>query len=83
MQQGVFSSCSDDPNDIDHAVLAVGYGSESGQDYWIVKNSWSEEWGLDGYVHIGRSTGNTRGVCGIHSFPSYPTAEPTSTSSVM
>lgn len=70
---GIFSgSCSDDPNDIDHAVLAVGYGSEKGRDYWIVKNSWSEGWGKDGYVHIERSTGNHRGVCGIHSSPSYP-----------
>lgn len=78
---GVFSgACSDDPNDIDHAVLVVGYGSDKGKDYWIVKNSWSEDWGLDGYVHIERSTGNKRGVCGIHSFPSYPVTTAGSTS---
>ncbi|MCO5556627.1 hypothetical protein L7F22_010178 [Adiantum nelumboides] len=79
---GVFNSCSDDPNDIDHAVLAVGYGSDNGKDYWIVKNSWTEDWGLDGYVHIQRSSGNPRGVCGIHSFPSYPLGK-LSSSSVM
>ncbi|KAH7442386.1 hypothetical protein KP509_03G086100 [Ceratopteris richardii] len=80
---GVFSSCSDDPNDIDHAVLAVGYGSEHGKDFWIVKNSWTEDWGMEGYVHIERNVGNPRGVCGIHSFPSYPLGSPTSTSSAM
>ncbi|KAH7292194.1 hypothetical protein KP509_29G055400 [Ceratopteris richardii] len=80
---GVFNSCSDDPNEIDHAVLAVGYGAEHGKDYWIVKNSWTTEWGLDGYVHIERSTGNTRGVCGIHSFPSYPLGKLGSTSNTM
>ncbi|MCO5596851.1 hypothetical protein L7F22_050921 [Adiantum nelumboides] len=79
---GVFNSCSDDSNDIDHAVLAVGYGSDNGKDYWIVKNSWTEDWGLDGYVHIQRSSGNPRGVCGIHSFPSYPLGK-LSSSSVM
>lgn len=80
---GIFNSCSDDPNDIDHAVLAVGYGSDKGNDYWIVKNSWSEDWGLDGYVHIQRSSGNSRGVCGIHSFPSYPLGKASSSSSMM
>ncbi|KAI5082801.1 hypothetical protein GOP47_0002544 [Adiantum capillus-veneris] len=69
---GIFNSCSDGRTDIDHAVLVVGYGSEGGKDYWIVKNSWTEDWGLDGYVHIERSTGNRRGVCGIHTSPSYP-----------
>ncbi|KAI5061984.1 hypothetical protein GOP47_0022523 [Adiantum capillus-veneris] len=70
---GIFSgSCSDDPDDLDHAVLVVGYGSEHGKDYWIVKNSWSEAWGKGGYVHIERSSGHVHGVCGIHSIPSYP-----------
>ncbi|MCO5601708.1 hypothetical protein L7F22_055831 [Adiantum nelumboides] len=70
---GIFSgSCSDDPDDLDHAVLVVGYGSEHGKDYWIVKNSWSEAWGKEGYVHIERSSEHSHGVCGIHSIPSYP-----------
>lgn len=78
---GVFSgTCSDDPTDIDHAVLVVGYGSDNGKDYWIVKNSWSESWGINGYVHIQRNTGNKRGTCGIHVMPSYPVVKKSSSS---
>jgi len=61
---------------LDHGVLIVGYGTESGQDYWLVKNSWSDQWGDGGYVKIGKSDStNDVGVCGIASTPSYPVAK--------
>jgi len=55
---------------LDHGVLAVGYGTESGQEYFLVKNSWGASWGVDGYVKIGAGSSN---VCGILSAASYPT----------
>ena len=49
---------------MNHAVTMVGYGSESGTDYWIIKNSWGKSWGEDGYFRIRRGTG----CCGINCY---------------
>jgi C1A family cysteine protease len=55
---------------LDHGVLAVGYGNSGGENYAIVRNSWGGSWGLKGYVWI--ATDNN--TCGILSEPSYPVA---------
>ncbi|KQK05513.1 hypothetical protein BRADI_2g20460v3 [Brachypodium distachyon] len=69
--QGIFDGPC--PTSLDHAVLIVGYGSEGGKDYWIVKNSWGERWGMKGYMHMHRNTGSSSGICGINMMASFPT----------
>lgn len=70
---GILTSSSCGTN-LDHGVLIVGYGTENGQDYWIVKNSWGQSWGDKGYVKIARSSStNDAGICGIAMDPSFPT----------
>ena len=72
----ITSNCG---NQLDHAVLAVGYGTtESGQDYFMIKNSWGTSWGQNGYVYIGadnssNAQNNGAGMCGVLSMPTYPT----------
>jgi hypothetical protein len=69
---GVMDSTSCGTN-LDHAVAAVGYGSESGQDYYIVRNSWGTSWGDAGYIKIAAVEG--KGICGIQMDSLWPTAK--------
>jgi len=69
---GVYSAdnCGTTTDDVNHAVLAVGYGTDwiTGVPYWTVKNSWGADWGIDGYFYIERGVN----MCALAACASYP-----------
>jgi len=58
---GVFAGCDPNRVSLDHAITVVGYGTENGVDYWLIKNSWSTWWGEKGYIKLKRGVE----MCGI------------------
>ena len=69
---GIFTG--DCGTDLDHGVTAIGYGTEDGTKYWLVKNSWGTSWGDQGYIKMQRDISAKEGLCGIAMDSSYPAA---------
>jgi cathepsin L len=71
-ESGIYQGCDYNQNiDIDHAVVLVGYGSENGTDYWIIRNSWGTTYGEDGFIRVLRES---TVKCGVDNTPSDGTA---------
>jgi len=65
-ESGIYNDCPKDMV-IDHAVVAMGYGAEAGTKYWLIQNSWGEDWGENGQIRLERH--DKGDYCGMNNDP--------------
>lgn len=68
---GIYDDADACGYEVDHLVQLVGYGTDqdSGTDYWIVRNSWGQSWGEQGYIRLKREAADEAPVCGTDDAP--------------
>jgi len=67
---GVYYEPACSSTQLDHGVLAAGWGVSGSKDYWLVKNSWGTDWGINGWIWMSRNRNNNCGIATMATLPS-------------
>jgi cathepsin L len=67
---GVYYERACSASQLDHGVLAIGWGTDSTKDFWLVKNSWGTDWGMNGFIEMSRNRNNNCGIATMATLPS-------------